>query len=103
MADSVAAVAMNASSKNHTPGRCLRQMSAFTPPFSIGMSNVSPVRLSVIDTESLATLPDAMPAPADPYPVSSRSGRAFPGGLRWGCRPVGLLAGDERGLVTVGL
>src|SRR5687768_4811342 len=65
MADSVAAVAMKASSKNHTPGRCLRHTSAFTPPFSIGISNVSPVRLSVMVTESLATLPDAMPVPVE--------------------------------------
>src|SRR5687768_4186665 len=62
MPDSVAAVAMKASSKNQTPGRCLRQTSAFTPPFSIGISNVSPVRLSVMVTESLATSSDAMPA-----------------------------------------
>src|SRR3954471_20835647 len=55
MALDVAAVVISASSKNQMPGRSPRHAAASTPPFTIGMSTVLPVRLSVIVIESSAT------------------------------------------------
>src|SRR3954452_5731061 len=48
MALSVAAGAMNAGSEKKTSGSSLRHADDETPPFSIGISRLSPVRLSVM-------------------------------------------------------
>jgi len=48
MALAVDAVVISAGSKNQVPGMSLRQAAASTPPFVIGTSTDSPVRLSVI-------------------------------------------------------
>src|ERR1700710_2506911 len=52
MALVVNAVVISAGSENHTPGRSLRHCELSTPPSTIGISTLSPERLSVMVMES---------------------------------------------------